>query len=357
MQYVQQGLLEKFAEAFSKDDILHWLIDFSSQSPNQTLAKEGSIKGNLATLDLSEASDRVSNQLVRGMLGNHPHLQGAVDACRSRKAVVPGHGVIRLAKFASMGSALTFPFESMVFATLVFLGIEKSLNSELTLKDIKSYKGRVRVYGDDIIVPVDFVPSVISVLETFGFRVNAGKSFWTGKFRESCGKDYYDGRDITITRVRSMLPSKRIDVHELVSAVSLRNHLFLQGFSRAVDYLDSLIGGLIPFPIVESSALTWMDYKTSEEILRNLGPSTSRVLGKLAYQPYQVDRVDNDLQIPLVKGVVVRTKLPVSRLDGYGALLKWYLKRSELPFADRNHLERSGRPVSVNTTTGWYSPY
>jgi len=336
MQYVQQGLLECFVSAIDADDIASWLISFGSQVPNQDLARVGSITGALATLDLSEASDRVSNQLVRGMLANHPHLNGAVDACRSRKADVPGHGVIRLAKFASMGSALTFPVESMVFATLVFLGIELSLNHKLTRSDIKSFRGQVRIYGDDIIVPVRFVSSVNHVLKTFGFKVNMNKSFWTGKFRESCGKDYYNGRDITITKVRSMLPTSRKHVQELVSTVSLRNLLFKAGFTTSVDYLDSIIERLIPFPIVEE---------------------TSPLLGRLAYQPYVVTKVDKYLQSPLVKGVVVKHKLPNSHLEGYGALLKFFLKRSDLPIADREHLERAGRPVSADIVTRWLQPF
>jgi hypothetical protein len=336
MQYVQQGLLEAFVSAIEADDIASWLISFGSQIPNQDLARVGSITGTLATLDLSEASDRVSNQLVRDMLANHPHLNGGVDACRSRKADVPGHGVIRLAKFASMGSALTFPIESIVFATLVLLGIELELNHRLTRKEINSFRGQVRIYGDDIIVPVRFVSSVNSVLRTFGFKVNANKSFWTGKFRESCGKDYYDGRDITVTKVRSLFPTSRRHVQELESTVSLRNHLFKAGFTTCVDYLDSIIERLIPFPIIEE---------------------TSPLLGRLAYQPYVVTKVDKYLQVPLVKGVVVKRKLPDSHLDGYGALLKFFLKRGDLPIADREHLERAGRPVSVDIVTRWRQPF
>jgi len=43
-------------------------IDLTDQSRNQRLAKEGSITGNLSTLDLSSASDTVSYELVRLLL-------------------------------------------------------------------------------------------------------------------------------------------------------------------------------------------------------------------------------------------------------------------------------------------------
>nr|QDH89759.1 MAG: RNA-dependent RNA polymerase [Leviviridae sp.] len=101
-----------------------------------------------------------------------------------------------------MGSALCFPMEAMVFTTLIFLGIQRSLNKPLYPRDLKRYVGSVRVYGDDLIVPVDQVPSVVRTLEHFGARVGSDKSFWTGKFRESCGREYFNGHDVSITRVR-----------------------------------------------------------------------------------------------------------------------------------------------------------
>jgi hypothetical protein len=327
MQYAQQGLLEAFEEVIGTDDTGRNFIRFKYQEPNQLLAKEGSITGKLATLDLSEASDRVSNQLVRTLLRNHPHLQDAVDATRSRRADVRGHGVIRLAKFASMGSALCFPMESIVFLTTIFLGIQDELNRPLTRGDIKSLKGQVRVYGDDIIVPVEYVRSVVSRLETFGFKVNAGKSFWTGKFRESCGKDFYDGHDVSVTRVRRELPTQRNSVEEIISTVSLRNQLYKRGLWQSVRWLDELMERVIPFPAVLP---------------------TSPVLGKYSFLGHETQKMCPFLQRPLVRGYVEDSLAPKSPLDDAGALLKFFLKRSEEPFVDRNHLERYGRPEAVN---------
>jgi len=327
MQYTQQGILESLVGAIERHDTLSQLVGFSDQVPNRDLARKGSLRRELATLDLSEASDRVSNQLVRIMLRNHPHFFEAVDATRSRKADVPGHGVIRLAKFASMGSALCFPFEAMVFLTVIFLGIQKELNRPLTKGDIKSFLGQVRVYGDDIIVPVEYVRSVVSCLENFGFKVNAGKSFWKGSFRESCGKDFYAGHDITVIRVRQELPTQRSDVSEIVSIVSLRNQFYMIGMWRTVKWLDEQIERLIPFPAVLP---------------------TSPVLGKLSCLGYQTDKMSPTLHSPLVKGMVVVAKAPKSNLEGYGALLKFFLKRSIEPFAAKDHLERYGRPDVVD---------
>jgi len=338
MQYMQQGLLESIGRNLEEDDLSSGLISWSSQVPNQHLACQGSRDGSLATLDLREASDRVSNQHVRELLRNHRNLAEAVDATRSRKADVPGHGVIRLAKFASMGSALCFPFESMVFATVIFVGIEKALNRPLSRKDLKSFLGRVRVYGDDIVVPVEFVHDVISALQDFGLVVNESKSFWTGKFRESCGRDYYDGEDVSITRLRSLFPTHITDSREIVSTVSLRNQLYKAGMWGSARYLDNLLEDIrVPLPRVDSD--------------------TSPVLGRHSFLGYDIEKMCKNLHSPLVRGLIVHGDIPASRLEGTGALLKVLSKRGDLPFADEKHLERSGRPAVVNTKLRWGSPF
>lgn len=339
MQYAQQALLEPMVELIESDSLLGSMIGFTDQEPNQLAAKQGSYNEPWATLDLSDASDRVSNQLVRTMLADHPHLQGAVDACRSRRADVPGHGVIRLAKFASMGSALCFPFEAMVFLTLAFLGIEQSLNTQFSHRDeLRRYVRGVRVYGDDIIVPVNMVSHVVDSLEHFGARVGASKSFWIGKFRESCGKEYYDGYDISIVRVRRVFPSTRGDVPEVISLVSLRNQLYKAGYWETVKWLDRKLERMLKhFP--------W--------VLDN-----SSVLGRHSFLGlYETQREDVNLQCPMVKGYVVSSRLPKDHLSDAGALLKYFLKRGSQPSADRRHLERSGRPRAVDIKPRWAKPF
>jgi hypothetical protein len=353
MQYMQQGLLHAIESEVGRDNILTPLIGWHDQRPNQSFAMLGSLSGNYATLDLKEASDRVSAQLIRMMISSHRPLLEAVDACRSRKVDVPGFGIRRISKFASMGSALTFPFESMVFMAIIVSAVAQALSTRPTEKLVKQLIGQVRVYGDDIIIPVEFVHHVITELETFGFRVNGNKSFWTGRFRESCGKEFYGGHDVSIVKCRRRLPTSRADAEELVSAVSFRNQLKLIGYDRTVEYLDKEISLLIPFPKVLE---------------------TSPLLGKVDGDGlYEVSRWDRDLQRPLVKGVVVHTKDRDSRLDGWFALHKFFtlaMRKEELgiPFSppndithdlqvvDVNHLLKSGRPVSVDIKTRWASP-
>jgi hypothetical protein len=233
-----------------------------------------------------------------------------------------------------MGSALCFPVEAMVFATIVLCGIEDALRRQMTRKTIHGLAGKVRVYGDDIIVPAECAEAVVGKLEDFGLRVNTNKSFWTGKFRESCGKEYYAGEDVSIVRVREVLPSRRQDASELISTVSLRNQLYKAGYWRVVDALDHFLEGILSvkgkslYPVVAES---------------------SSVLGRHSFLGYETQGYCPRLHSPLVTGFVVQAMLPPSSLDGHGALLKFFLKRGDDPFQDREHLMRSGRPMAVST--------
>lgn len=336
MQYVQQGILEALMQSMRQIDICRnlFLGDPDSQLANQWFARVGSALGSYATIDLSEASDRVSNQHVLDLLHYTPWISQAVQACRSTKADVDGR-VITLSKFASMGSALCFPFEQMVFATVIFLGIQKELNRPLTRKDIKFFSSRVRVFGDDIVVPKEFVLAVVDELESYGFKINYAKSFWTGKFRESCGKEYYDGYPVNVTRMRHMFPTTIADVRAIEQAVDFRNRLDPSIFLESIKYIDGIVSKFLRhYPEVYP---------------------TSPIMGRHTLHPdLSGSRMCPSLQRPLVRGTIVKSRLPVSKLEGSGALMKFFLKRSQDPY-EEEHLQRSGRAVSVNMKSGWFS--
>jgi hypothetical protein len=362
MQYMQQAILRCFLEHYKRDDFLRNVIGFDDQEPNRFLAYRGSIDHRTATLDLSDASDRVSYKLVKTMLSRWPHISEAVDATRSRRAELIDGRVIRLAKFASMGSALCFPFEAMVFTTLIFMGIQRSLNTSLTRHTLKKYVGSVRVFGDDLIVPRDHVHTVVQVLEAFGSQVNLDKSFWNGSFRESCGREYFNGHDVSITRVRQALPAHRHDVTEVQSLISFRNLLYWRGYWKTCEYLDGMLRKLLRhYPVILE---------------------TSSVLGRESVLGFETQRTHPYLHSPLVKGYVVQAKPPLDNLEGTGALLKCLLKldtdawlRDSIPWhpsdtssnednlvglldpqVSSNHLERYGRPKSSTLKLGWRSP-
>jgi hypothetical protein len=351
MQYMQQGLLGSFVRHIEDNHLLRALLGWSSAEGNHYLAKKGSSNGSVATLDLKEASDRVSNQQVRLLFEGYPDLYDAVDSCRSRKADVDGFGIISLAKFASMGSALTFPMEAMIFLIVSLMGVENALNRRLSFADLYDLSGEwMRVYGDDIIVPTYTVDSVVEELGAFGYQVNLNKSFWNGKFRESCGKDYYSDVDVSTVKCRADLPTHRQDVSALLSAFSFRNQLYMAGMWGTAEYVGNHIRSLgIPTPRVEP---------------------TSAVLGFFSFLGFDSEKEDPDLHRPLVRGVQVKYTYPRNAVDGVWALHKVFSLSDQstcvdwedridplgLPNRDAEHLRRSGRPSSARTITRWGSP-
>jgi len=236
-----------------------------------------------------------------------------------------------------MGSALCFPFEAMVFLTIIFLAIEKEQGHRFTSKsDILGLAGSVRVYGDDLVVPVDYVHTVVDQLEHFGAKVGRDKSFWIGRFRESCGKEYYSGHDVSIVKVRNKFPAHRQQVAETISLVSLRNQFYYSGCWKTASWLDQRIEKILSyFPNVEPS---------------------SSALGRHSFLGYVSEKEDEYLHSPLVKAHVVSAVSPNDKLDGPAAMLKFFLKRGDVRH-DGRHLERAGRPRTVRIKTRWVSPF
>lgn len=158
-------------------------INLNDQSVNQRLAKSGSIEGNLATVDLSSASDSVTTQLVLRLLPDDWfHL---MNDLRSPETEIDGEWHLN-EMFSSMGNGFTFELESLLFWALA-----RAVAYHLCMK------GRISVYGDDIICPNGMFDALQVTLEFFGFKVNPKKSFSSGPFRESCGKHWHAGWDVT----------------------------------------------------------------------------------------------------------------------------------------------------------------
>lgn len=340
MQYAQQALLEAMVplleERVGHQTIRHGLLGFSDQTVNQNLALEASCKGHLATLDLSDASDRVANLLAFELFASCPLLSDAVQACRSLTADVPGHGKIELNKFASMGSAMCFVVEAMVFSTITLLAAHKVNNSRITARSVETLLStrEFRVYGDDIIVPTRYAHATMDLLTTFGLKVNQHKSFWNGKFRESCGCDAYAGYRVTPVYFRTALPTSLRDHSELLSLVDTRNQLYRAGNWCTARFLDEYLERLkAPMPIVGQQ---------------------SSVKGRFSFcfEP-RGSRLSRDTQTPMVRGIKVKAPIPLNPIDGFRALLKFFLKRGCEPTFDKEHLERSGRPRRVCTQVGW----
>ncbi len=273
LQWVQQGLLSSLSKRVSESRLTR-SCSWDNQERNRSLARKGSKDGSLATLDLSEASDRLHLSVVNHMLKNYPLLRKAVFACRSTQADFFGRNV-RLEKFAPMGSAMCFAFESMAFYAIACLGVAQSSRgkSRIRQRDITIASRNVSVYGDDIIVPTDSALVVADLLESFGLLVNRRKSFWTGMFRESCGGDFYNGYDVTIARVRRNVSFNYRECEDFSATVELQNRLFEKNYFQTAEWLASKLepAGLSYAPPGDRDGLWLYDFHLSGRCRMNPG--------------------------------------------------------------------------------------
>lgn len=210
--WIQQGQMDLLYSCIERHLLARFQVSCRDQSRNRALARYGSITGTYATLDLKEASDRVTPELVQALF---PHTWFThLMASRSEHTRLPNGLRVRLRKFAPMGSAVCFPVEALCFWAIAVASV--CIERGLTLDEytsIHSYEpdyalwGReasVSVFGDDIIVPCDTVQRVIKNLETCGLLVNRSKSYTQGPFRESCGGDFVLGHDVGIERIKHL---------------------------------------------------------------------------------------------------------------------------------------------------------
>jgi hypothetical protein len=164
------------------DNPTKWLVAHpDGQKIHRDLARDGSKSSGWATIDLSNASDTISRELVRLVLPDE--WFSLLDSCRS-PFTLKDKKWVRLEKFSSMGNGFTFELETLLFASILQASCSVQMGTSLF------------VYGDDIMLPNDRFREASAVLEACGFSVNATKSFSTGPFRESCGGDYFDGYDV-----------------------------------------------------------------------------------------------------------------------------------------------------------------
>lgn len=162
------------------------------QFRNKRLAQIGSRNGALSTIDLSSASDTISLAIVRYLFP--PHVVSWLEAVRSPCTTLPDGRVIELHMISSMGNGFTFPLQTMIFSAIA-LGVYKVCGAEFSAPT-STFDGNLGVFGDDIVILTSCFDVMCRALNAAGFIVNQSKSFSSGLFRESCGGDYFDGRNV-----------------------------------------------------------------------------------------------------------------------------------------------------------------
>jgi hypothetical protein len=277
LMFIQQGLMRKLYKCIENHPLTRSFVNFEDQTINRTLAREASITGDLATIDLSDASDRVSLNLVRSLFPSN--WVRALEACRSEETELPSGEIVKLNKFAPMGSSVCFPVEALVFWAIAY--------ATLRISDPSQWP-RIYVYGDDIIVDSVNSQRVMDGLEAVGLKVNRDKSYCSGPFRESCGGDFYVGHEVTPVRLKKPITSSQTSA---VAVADLINN-FINKFGLIdsfpiIDLLFQELGYPLPFSPLGLPACVNLEGRSSNDVYfrRRWNTSLQRVEHRIP-QPY-----------------------------------------------------------------------
>lgn len=350
-QFFQQGLNTYLRDSIRKCNVLSNSLALSDQSRNQELALVGSQTDEYSTLDLSSASDLLSVDLVSLVFSARPVFLEYMLKCRSAQ-VDTGNGILELQKFAGMGNALTFPVQSVVFATLAICAVLHTEGKEPSYVNVRRASRRVCVYGDDIIVDTHIAHKVVDWLTSFGLKVNQKKSFLGGNFKESCGVDAWKGYDVTPTYVKHKLVVSERDPDQIASLVSASNQLWLKGLYSAAEYVRSCVDSFLKLPTVSkhSSSLGWhsrVDTTIAQKWDRKLQRLVFR--GQIVEPTYHVDDISFG-DASLMKSLsLLNNRDRVFDGEGYepsGDQPGWYVTDSE-------NLQRSVRRFKTRIRARW----
>jgi hypothetical protein len=175
-------------------------IDLGFQpDKNRELARIGSVEQSFGTIDLESASDSLSIKMIEDILPRG--LCSWLRTFRSPTSRIYGKSV-ELHMVSTMGNGFTFPLQTLLFAAVV-VATMRTAGVKIRFPR-RNCLGNFGVFGDDIVVPTSVYDAVVDNLELLGFKVNKGKSFKEGPFRESCGHDYFGGHNIRGVYVKSL---------------------------------------------------------------------------------------------------------------------------------------------------------
>lgn len=186
---------QKGIGAWLKGLLLKVNVDLFDQSRNQSFARMAYSKG-YATVDLKGASASISRELVWNLVPYE--LASVMDDLRSPLYELDGATGI-YEQFSSMGNGFTFELESLIFWAI----------SQAVIDTVRPPERGLAVFGDDIVIHQDCLPLLKTVFEFCGFELNSKKTHYLGGFRESCGKHYFFGMDVS-----PIYQKERIDVLE-----------------------------------------------------------------------------------------------------------------------------------------------
>lgn len=233
IQWIQQGIKAVLVQTLESHPLTSRQINFADQQVNRDLALSSSRDGSKVTLDMKDASDRVSLQLVHSLFPEN--WVECMESCRSTRTQTPDGEYVQMNKFAPMGSALCFPVEALCFWAL-------SCAALMTYRHMTAWQAarRVWVYGDDIILHKEDYLVCMQLLESVGLMFNQTKCCTGAHFRESCGLDAYNGVIVTPLRIRRRWSSS-LPIQTWSSWVDYCNRFREAGYHETANLLEEKI--------------------------------------------------------------------------------------------------------------------
>lgn len=334
VQWIQQGLGRALMRTIESSKWSRGYVNFTDQSINRNLALSSSLTKEWVTLDMKDASDRVSLALVKYLFQGHPKLLEALLATRSRSTLLPNGTVVALKKYAPMGSALCFPVESLIFWALAVSAIKQNGK-----KSARESRRSCFVYGDDLIVKETDYRSLLHLFPLVGLKFNEQKCCVADSFRESCGCDAYKGVDVTPVKLKTTWDPDCYDPKCLTSYTAFSNAMYVRGHFRTSELVRQMlvaVYGELPY----TNRIVPDDKPTNllEEFVPGFIPEAryqSRTVGLafICYEPAILrnkelkirTRFDRDLQIQLYR---TWTSLPKKRKTVYDGYAEWLRRLS-----------------------------
>lgn len=236
LQWIQQGLMTELVRKIeSPSSITCGFVNFTDQGVNRSLALANSWGGELITLDLKAASDRVSVWLVKRLFPED--VFKALNACRSDSTLLPDGRCVELRKFAPMGSAVCFPVEALVFWALAVSAIYTHSSRSWYYRVPKS---QVYVYGDDLVIPKEGLGRVSDIFKKCFLALNEDKCCTGSFFRESCGMDAFKMNDVTPLKIKARLRCP-LSPNDALSWIEYSNILYRRGLVSTALYVRSVL--------------------------------------------------------------------------------------------------------------------
>lgn len=193
-----------------------------------------------ATIDQSDASDRICVELCKALL---PYdWFRLLNLTRHRYLKVKGsESLVSMHKMANQGNGFIFELQTLIYYSLAKATVIVLHGEERASKTL------ISVFGDDMICEEVHAAAIAQSLEFCGQKINFEKSYFSGRFKESCGVDTFDGFNVRAKYIKQFSSNLR-GLYELTNFIrSLydcnliggnRNILDIRAYKRCINAIE-----------------------------------------------------------------------------------------------------------------------